>query len=104
MTDRKLAAMHKEYGRAHGRTCGECQHLACRTMRSGRRYYKCTAYGVSIADSTDWAKSWEACMMIYQELPKGHIPLIDRMRHSPRAKNEPIQGQISMFGEGGANE
>lgn len=104
MADRKYAAMHREFGKAHGRICGECQHLICSVMRSGRRYYKCKAYGVSKADSTDWGKSWDACMMIYRELLEGYIPLIDRLKHSRRMKNGPVDGQISMFEEGSVNE
>lgn len=104
MNDRKFAAMHREFGKAHGRTCGECQHLQCSVVRSGRRFYKCRVYGISKAESTDWACRWDACMMIYQELPSGFIPLIDRLRHSHRMKNEPVDGQISMFEEGITNE
>ena len=103
-TNRKFAAMHREFGKAHGRTCGECQHLQCSVVRSGRRFYKCRVYGISKAESTDWACRWDACMMIYQELPSGFIPLIDRLRHSRRMKNEPVDGQISMFEEGITNE
>lgn len=45
MPDRKIAAMHKEYGKAHGLKCADCPSLACREFPSGRRVYKCQAYG-----------------------------------------------------------
>lgn len=98
MADRKLVAMNKEYGKAYGNKCAGCPSLACRVLRSGRRVYKCKAYGDSCADSTDWAKSWPACGLYGQPLPKGHVPLIDRLKYSKRVDNRPVEGQISMFG------
>lgn len=98
MPDRKIAAMYKEYGHAWGSKCGDCPHLCCVEMRSGRRYYKCAAYGESSATSTDWAKKWGACGLFGQELERGHIPLLDRIKHNPRPDNTPIKGQMDMFG------
>ena len=98
MPDRKITAMHKEYGKAHGLKCADCTSLLCREFRSGRRVYKCKAYGDSCADSTDWAKSWPACGLHGKPLPDGHVPLIERLKHSKRVDNRPVDGQISMFG------
>ena len=98
MADRKIAAMHKEYGKSYGNKCAGCPSLLCREFRSGRRVYKCKAYGDSCAESTDWAKSWPACGLYGAKLPEGHVPLIERLKHSKRLDNRPIDGQISMFG------
>lgn len=98
MADRKIAAMHKEYGKSYGNKCAGCPSLICREFRSGRRVYKCKAYGDSCADSTDWAKSWPSCGLYGKSLPDGHVPLIERLKHSRRFENQPIEGQISMFG------
>lgn len=98
MADRKIAAMHKEYGKAYGLKCVGCTLLLCREFRSGRRVYKCKAYGDSCADSTDWAKSWPACGLYGQLLPEGHVPLIERLKHAKRCDRRPVEGQISMFG------
>ena len=98
MSDRKITAMHKEYGKAHGLKCVDCPSLHCREFRSGRRVYKCKAYGDSCAESTDWAKSWPACGLHDKPLPDGHVPLIERLKHSKRVDNRPVDGQVSMFG------
>lgn len=98
MADRKLAAMHKEYGKSYGNKCAGCQQLVCYEARSGRRWYKCQAYGESAAESTDWAKSWPACGLYGQPVDKGRTPLLERLKHAKRPDNKPIEGQISMFG------
>lgn len=96
MADRKIAAMHKEYGHAWGKRCGDCPWLYSAEMRSGRRYYKCAAYGSSSAESTDWAKKWEACGLIDKTLPD--VSLLERLKHAARPTNRPIKGQIDIFG------
>lgn len=98
MPDRKIVAMHKEYGRAHGHRCRECPHLHVVELRSGRRYFKCAAYGDSSASSTDWAQRWEACGLFGRELERGHIPLLDRLKHQSRPDNTPVKGQLDMWG------
>lgn len=95
---RKIAAMHKEYGKAHGYKCEGCPSLVCHQGHT-RNYYKCKAYGDSASDATDWAKSWPACGLFGQPLPEGHVTLIERLKHAKRCDNRPIDGQISMFGE-----
>lgn len=96
MPDRKIAAMHKEYGHGWGSKCGDCPWLHSVEMRRGRRYYKCTAYGESSAESTDWAKKWDACGLVDKTLPD--VPLLERLKHEARPTNEPIKGQIDIFG------
>lgn len=85
-------------GRAYGCRCRDCPHLHTVELRSGRRYFKCEAYGESSASSTDWAQRWEACGLFGRELEYGHIPLLDRIKHQSRPDNTPIVGQLDMFG------
>lgn len=98
MPERKIAAMHKEYGHGWGYKCGDCPWLYSVTLYSGRRYYKCAAYGESSAESTDWAKKWEACGLIDKTLPD--VPLLTKLKHAARTRvtDEAIKGQIDMFG------
>ena len=98
MADRKLAAMHKEYGKAHGYKCGDCPHLTRSGTRPGVMHYKCKAYGISSSEATDWACSWPACGLHDLPVDKGHTPLLERLKRAKRPDNEPIPGQIDMFG------
>lgn len=100
MTDRKIAAMHKVFGKSPGRICDGCPALLCKHGH-GRRYYKCYCYGDSASAATDWAKSWPACGLWGKAIQKGHVALIERLKHAKRPDNEPVDGQISMY-EGGA--
>lgn len=55
-----LYPSHRDLIRIHGggppgRTCGECARL------KGRKYFKCTARGVSASSATDHRKKWRAC-------------------------------------------
>lgn len=97
MADRKLAAMHKEYGKAYGYTCAGCQQLVAHRFPSGRQVYKCAAYGESHSEATDWARSWPACGLHGLPVDKDRTPLLERLKHAKRPDNEPIEGQISMF-------
>lgn len=93
MNMRKIAIMHRVYGRAPGHTCEDCPALACYMSQSGRRYWKCLAYGNSPSAASDWTKSWPACGLWGRGVPRGHVPVMKR------SDDVPIEGQISMFEE-----
>lgn len=93
MPDRKIAAMHKTFGKAWGYKCGDRPHL----MRCGR-HYKCVAYGLSASAATDWLRSWDACFLYNIPLPAGYVPLLDRIERRRRHDNDPLPGQMDMFG------
>ena len=99
MADRKIAAMHKEYGKAHGLKCAGCPSLMRRVFPSSRRVYKCVAYGASKSESTDWALSWPACGLHGLPVDKDRTPLVERLKHAKRPDNKPVEGQISLFEE-----
>lgn len=98
MPDRKLAAMHKEYGRAYGLRCDGCPSLVLNRGHT-RNYYKCKAYGDSASEATDWARSWPACGLHGQPVDKDRTPLLERLKRAKRPNNKPVEGQISMFEE-----
>lgn len=61
MTVRKIDLMHKCFGTDNKHKCGECSNLIAKFYQ--RIYYKCSVYGDSSGEGTDWAKSWVACGM-----------------------------------------
>ena len=98
MADRKITAMHREYGKDHAHRCEDCPNL--RADKASRTRYKCMAYGVSFSAATDWAKSWTACGMYGHPARKGDTPLFERLKHAKRkADVELLDGQISMWEE-----
>ena len=95
MTDRKIDAMHKEFGVADGKKCGECPWLHL-YRGYGKAWWKCSAYGNSNSEATDWRKKWPACGLIDKSI-NGLVPMVKRLKHFPKSEPEqPIEGQIRM--------
>lgn len=98
MADRKITAMHREYGKDCAHKCADCPNLC--VYMANKTCYKCAAYGVSSSAASDWAKSWTACGMYGHPARKGDTPLFERLKHAKRkADVEPLDGQISMWEE-----
>lgn len=94
---RKIDLMHKHFGRCPGHTCGECSNL--QEHRYDKVYRKCTVYGISASEATDWAKRWEACGIFNKEY-RGE-PIVRPVGRGSNGKREkepeqPIDGQIEM--------
>jgi hypothetical protein len=96
MSNRKIKAMHREYGRLDGCKCGDCCNLSSYTQ--SRTWYKCEAYGNSNSEATDWAKRNIACGLFNISFDKvNRIPLIQKLKHEPKQIiDEPIKGQSVM--------
>lgn len=85
---RKADLMHYLFGKVEGHTCGECKNLVEHTY--DKTYRKCTVYGQSCAESTDWAKKWSACGMFNKDYDKKpiiktgplvvHVPFDEQMK------------------------
>lgn len=103
MANRKITAMHREYGKDCAHKCADCPNLFVYIANKTKTCYKCMAYGVSSSEASDWAKSWTACGMYGHPARKGDTPLFERLKHAKRkADVEPLDGQISMWEEGKA--
>lgn len=96
MADRKIAAMHREYGKDIAHRCADCPNLCIHVTTSHTRY-KCMAYGVSFSSVTDWAKKWAACGLYGKPLEADHVPLIKRLTRT-KQQEKPIDGQMTFLG------
>ena len=62
MLEKKIAAMHREYGTLSGVKCQNCPHLdAYMNADCTRVWRKCKMYGVTFGPGTDWRVSYDAC-------------------------------------------
>lgn len=97
MANRKIDAMHREYGTDCAHKCADCTNLCVYT--ANKTWYKCAAYGTSSSAATDWTKKWAACGLYGKPLEADHVPLIRRL---PRAKRQekPLDGQMGFLEEG----
>lgn len=93
---KKIDAMHQKYGRYSGcmpQICGECSNFK-RYRYRGKNYKKCSVYGESHSEATDWNVSFEACEMFNKNYEG--MPIIDILKRSLRPKNdELLDGQIT---------
>lgn len=94
MADRKIAAMHREYGKDCAHKCADCPNLC--VYMANKTWYKCAAYGVSSSAASDWAKSWTACGMYGEPLDADHVPLIKRLT-STKQQEKPLDGQMTFL-------
>lgn len=97
MADRKIAAMHRKYGKDCAHKCVNCQNFRIYATKS-RMLYKCMAYGVSASAATDWAKRWTACGLYGKTLAIDCVPLIRRLTNTKR-QEKPIDGQMGFLEE-----
>lgn len=93
MNARKIDAMHILYGTGEG-SCSDCQFFM-EGYYHDRKLFKCSVYGVTHSEATDWRKSYLACGLKHSARPDER-PVIDRLRGQKTYVNEQIEGQISM--------
>lgn len=93
---RKIKLMHLQFGKASEKhICGECSNFE-RYRYHDKLYRKCTVYGVTSSEASDWAKKYEACGMFNQEYTGR--PIIELVKHNSSSEPEPLlNGQIIFF-------
>ena len=82
--------MHREFGALEGKLCKECGNLVSRRW-NGRTYYKCSVYGDSASEATDWRIKNTACGMFDKDC--GDLEMVRAVRPG-KEKVEPLIGQI----------
>lgn len=95
MALRKIALMHKFFGKRYGHTCGECSNLV-KGRYHDRILTKCKVYGLTHSEASDWAGRWQACGMFNRIWDKQSvIREVVPERKQKEADNTPLEGQIS---------
>ena len=92
---RKIDEMHRRFGVLPGKRCEDCSNLIKGRYRS-MNLRKCTVYGATHSEASDWRKKYEACGMYCKEWHGTEI--IRTLKHSgmPKVPEEPLDGQIKM--------
>lgn len=94
-TLRKLELMHSMFGVTDGKTCGECSNFVSGRYNT-KTLRKCTVYGLTHSEASDWAKRWQACGMFNREW-YGRVIIEMVRRGRPRTPVDQIEGQTSMW-------
>ena len=94
---RKIEAMHHFYGfDSQCRQCGQCPHFI-RGIYHDRMMSKCTVYGCTHSEATDWRKGYSACTLIDKPFPEEDKRIIDILKARQIRKEEQIPGQMTFF-------
>lgn len=95
--NRKIDAMHERFGVMPDKRCEDCSNLIQGDYR-GIHLLKCTVYGATHSEASDWRKKYVACGMYNKEY-KGR-PIIELLKCAPRKVDEeqPIDGQMTIGG------
>lgn len=92
MTLRKIELMYQQFGKCEGHVCKECSNLKYNFY--DKKYYKCSVYGNSNAESTDWRVRDTACGMFNKEWKHDGIVKLVRPEKEPEVQ---LDGQINLF-------
>lgn len=94
---KKIDLMHATFGiDPQCRKCRDCPCLV-RVSPTSRAFYKCSVYGKSSSEATDWAGKWMACGRFGKPLEPGERTVLYMTMGNNRNPAEgPIPGQIIM--------
>ena len=93
---RKIDAMHDLFGIENGKRCEDCSNLI-----KGRYHdlvlRKCTVYGATHSEASDWRKKYVACGMFNIEY--SGRPIITLLQSKTADEDQPIEGQMTIIDE-----
>lgn len=94
---KKIDLMYATFGvDPQCRRCKDCPCLV-RVTPTSRAHYKCTVYGKSASEATDWAGKWMACGRFGKPLEPGEYSVLNTVKGNGRKPvEEPLPGQIKM--------
>lgn len=96
---RKIDAMHQMFGVLPDKLCENCSNLIQGDYH-GIHLRKCTVYGATHSEASDWRKKYVACGMYGKEY--SGRPIIDILKCSKRdADNIPVDGQMEIMEQEG---
>ena len=93
MMKKKIDRMHAMFGVLDGKTtCKDCDNLI--SSRRDKCYYKCSIYGETSSEASDWRLKYLACGKYNTEY---HGRNIIEVRTVEECQREPIDGQRDLF-------
>ena len=94
---RKIDAMHERFGVIPGERCENCANLI-KGLYNTQFLRKCTVYGATHSEASDWRKRYVACGMFNREY-NGN-PIIELVKREREKDEVPIEGQLTFYGGG----
>ena len=91
--NRKIDAMHELFGIEKDKLCEDCSNLI-KGQYHGVFLRKCTVYGATHSEASDWRKKYVACGMFNKEYNGRNI--ITLIASKTADIEQPLQGQMTM--------
>lgn len=96
---RKIELMHHLFGVLPDCRCEDCNHLI-KGLYNTQFLRKCTVYGATHSEASDWRKKWVACGLYNKDWNGGEIIRVSKMFQAMQRKIDeagPLDGQISFL-------
>lgn len=96
---RKIDAMHAYFGVIQDKQCKDCSNFIHGRYHT-RVLSKCTVYGATHSEASDWRMKYVACGMFNKEWKGGEMMMVFRSeeaRERQVKRFEPLEGQRSLF-------
>ena len=94
--DRKIDEMHRRFGVLPDKHCEDCSNLI-KGYCGNTFVRKCTVYGATHSEASDWRKKYVACGMFDNEWNGREI--IRALRNAGvKVPEQPLEGQMTMEG------
>ena len=94
MAARKSELMYQLFGKAEGQ-CKDCEHFTSYRYHD-YRYRKCTVYGCTASEASDWAGKWQACGL-YPDKEYNGRNVIELVRGGKTKEQVQVDGQMDLF-------
>ena len=94
---RKINLMYTYFGRDYNHFCTDCKNLRSVNLGSKTKY-KCTVYGNTSSEASDWKKNQTACGQ-YNKVwnMKPLMKCVNQEKPRDTVEVEPLEGQTSLF-------
>jgi len=92
---RKIELMHSIFGRTQGRKCSECSNF-CEYLANSVRVKKCSIYGLTSSEASDWRNKYDACGMFNMEYKGAKIIGLKKHYTKEKIAEPEMDGQIGL--------
>ena len=97
MSEKKIDAMHRLFGKSPGFTCRECKNLL-HIQANSKLVSKCAIYGDTRSEASDWVQKWCACGKLNEDYRGQPVIKITETWRKRKEKqpDEPLPGQMTL--------
>ena len=95
MAIRKIELMHRQFGISAGNRCKDCENFVHGKYHT-RMLSKCSVYGLTHSEASDWSGRHEACGMFNREWTGNEII---RLVRPEKPEPEILEGQECIFND-----